>query len=247
MLIENKVVVVTGANRGLGRALVGELLRRGAAKVYAAARREETLASLVEAHGARVVPLALDVTRPESIAQAAEKASDVNVLVNNAGLLASYGILSSSLASIRDDFEVNAFGLLATTKAFVPALERAVKRGEAPAVINVLSVASLANMPSLGGYSASKAAASSMSQAIRWELAKLGIQVFASYPGPIDTEMVKALEMPKTSAEAVAKSLLEAVAADVLDAAPDPTGAQFLATFEREPAALAKTFGAMSG
>lgn len=247
MTIEGKTVVVTGANRGLGRALVGELLRRGAAKVYAAARREEALASLVERHGARVEPLVIDVTRPDTIGQAAEKARDANVLVNNAGLLASYGILSSALDAIRDDFEVNAFGLLSTTKAFAPVLERAAKRGEKPAVINVLSVASLANMPSLGGYSASKAAASSITQALRWELAKLGIDVFASYPGPIDTEMVKAIDMPKTAPEAVAASLLDAVVAGAIDAAPDPMGAQFLAAFEREPAALAKTFGAMSG
>jgi NAD(P)-dependent dehydrogenase (short-subunit alcohol dehydrogenase family) len=246
MKIEGKVVVVTGANRGLGRALVGDLLRRGAVKVYAAARREDSLEPLVKEHGARVVRLALDVTRPDSLAEAAAKASDANVLVNNAGLLASYGIFSSPLATIRDDFEVNAFGLLATSKAFLPALERAAKRGDA-AVVNVLSVASLANMPSLGGYSASKAAAWSISQAIRWELAKLGIPVFASFPGPIDTDMVRSIEMPKTSAEAVARSLLDAVEAGTVDAAPDPTGAQFFTTFEREPAALAKTFGEMSG
>jgi NAD(P)-dependent dehydrogenase (short-subunit alcohol dehydrogenase family) len=247
MKIQGKVVVVTGANRGLGRALVGELVRRGATKVYAAARREDSLASLVKEHGARVVPVGLDVTRPETIARAASVAADADVLVNNAGLLASYGIFSSSLATIRDDFEVNAFGLLATTKAFLPALEGAAKRGAGPAVVNVLSVASLANMPSLGGYSASKAAASSLTQAMRWELAKLGVAVFASYPGPIDTDMVKSIDMPKTSPESVAKRLLDAVEAGTLDAAPDPTGEQFLSTFQREPAALAKTFGEMSG
>jgi NAD(P)-dependent dehydrogenase (short-subunit alcohol dehydrogenase family) len=247
MKLEGKVVVVTGANRGLGRALVDDLVRRGAAKVYAAARREDSLAPLVKEHGARVVPLALDVTHPDGITQAAGKASDASVLVNNAGLLASYGILASSLATIRDDFEVNAFGMLATTKAFLPALEGAVKRGGSAAVVNVLSVASLANMPSLGGYSASKAAAWSMTQAIRWELAKLGIEVFASYPGPIDTDMVRSIEMPKTSPEGVARSLLDAVESGTVDAAPDPTGAQFLAAFEREPAALAKTFREMSG
>lgn len=247
MKIQGKVVVVTGANRGLGRALVGELVRRGAAKVYATARREESLASSVREYGARVIPLALDVTRPDTIARAAAAATDANVLVNNAGLLASYGIFSSSIATIRDDFEVNAFGLLETSKAFLPALEGAAKRGETPAVVNVLSVASLANMPSLGGYSASKAAASSLTQAMRWELARLGIEVFASYPGPIDTDMVKSIDMPKTSPAAVAKNLLDAVEAGTLEAAPDPTGVQFLATFEREPAALAKTFGEMSG
>jgi NAD(P)-dependent dehydrogenase (short-subunit alcohol dehydrogenase family) len=247
MKLEGKVVVVTGANRGLGRALVDDLVRRGAAKVYAAARREDSLVALVKEYGAQVVPLALDVTRPDGITQAAGKASDASVLVNNAGLLASYGILASSLATIRDDFEVNAFGMLATTKAFLPALEEAVKRGGSAAVVNVLSVASLANMPSLGGYSASKAAAWSMTQAIRWELAKLGIEVFASYPGPIDTDMVRSIEMPKTSPEGVARSLLDAVESGTVDAAPDPTGAQFLAAFEREPAALAKTFREMSG
>lgn len=247
MKIEGANVVVTGANRGLGRALVEAAIARGARKVYAGARDERSLAPLVAEHGARIVPLVLDVTKDATLRAAADRAADATVLVNNAGLLASYGVLDSSLAAIREDFEVNAFGTLAATRAFVPALTRAAKEGRAPAVLAVLSVASLANMPSLGGYSASKAAAWSFTQALRWELARRGIETFASYPGPIDTEMVRAIDMPKTAPRAVADAILDAAIGGELDAAPDPTGREFLGTFGRDPSALAARFAQMSG
>src|SRR5438477_7576920 len=160
MKIEGSVALVTGANRGLGKALVSALVDGGVSKVYAAARDEKKLS----ASGPRVVPLALDTTKPEQIAAAARKANDVTLLINNAGALTSYDILSASEADLDADFRTNVHGTLAVIKAFLPVLERA---AGGATIANVLSLTSLASFPALGGYSASKAAAWSATQALR--------------------------------------------------------------------------------
>lgn len=248
MNMKDAVVVVTGANRGLGRELARESLARGAKRVYATARKRESLDSLVKENPGAIVPLVLDVTDERSLAAAAEVASDATVLVNNAGLLGSYGVLSSTLSSIREDFEVNTFGLLAATRAFAPALERAAKKGpKSAAVVNILSVVSLGNLPGLGGYSASKAAAWSLSQALRYELGKKGIDVIAAFPGGIDTDMVRAMEMPKTRPEVLAANLFAAIAKGELDVAPDATSEDVYAEFARNPRAVERRFFTMAG
>ena len=173
MKLSNEVVVVTGANRGLGRAFVQVALEAGAAKVYAGARDPKQLDDLVARGEGRVVALALDVTSDASLEAAAAKAADATVLVNNAGVLAGFSVLSTSAADLQRDFAVNTFGTLAATKAFLPALERAAKA----AIVNVLSVVSFGSIPGLGGYSAAKAASYSMTQALRSELGKKGIAV----------------------------------------------------------------------
>lgn len=131
MKVAHSVALVTGANRGLGRSLVEALLAGGARRVYAAARRPETLESVVGRHPERVVAVKLDVTSPSDIEAAAARAGDVNLLVNNAGVLASYDLLASPKASLEEDFAVNFHGALAVIRAFLPALERA--RGAAVA------------------------------------------------------------------------------------------------------------------
>jgi NAD(P)-dependent dehydrogenase (short-subunit alcohol dehydrogenase family) len=230
--IENVVALVTGSNRGLGRALVLELERRGARRVYAASR------SGAPVPGSKAVPLALDVTRREQIEAAVERAPDVSVLINNAGLLASYGVLGSELSSVRQDFEINFHGVLETTRAFVPVLER-----NAPAAIsNVLSVAALAAMPALGGYSASKAAAWSLTQSLRGELAPRGVQVQAVFPGPIDTDMIRSFDLPKTSAADVARAVVDALLAGTPDVFPDPMSAEVGALWSRDPGAIERRF-----
>lgn len=236
MDIKDSVVLVTGANRGLGRALVGELLARGAKKVYAAARSLES----IEERDPRVVPLALDVTKPGDVEAAAKKANDVTLLVNNAGVLASFSLLTATPAELERDFATNTFGMLALTRAFVPTLEKT--RG---AVANVLSVVSFASMPGLGGYSASKAAAFSITEALRAELAKKGIAVHAVFPGPIDTDMIRSFEMTKTSAVDVARATLDGIARGDEDIAPDPTSQTFFATWKKDPKALERQLASM--
>jgi NAD(P)-dependent dehydrogenase (short-subunit alcohol dehydrogenase family) len=236
MDIKDSVVLVTGANRGLGRALVGELLARGARKVYAAARVAES----VTEHDPRVVPIALDVTKPSEVEAAAKKAGDVTLLVNNAGVLASFSLLSATPEDLARDFATNAFGMLALTRAFVPTLAKT--RG---AVANVLTVVSFASMPGLGGYSASKAAAFSITQALRAELSTKGIAVHAVFPGPIDTDMIRSFEMTKTSAADVARAMLDGIARGDEDIAPDATSRSFFETWKKDPKALERQLAAM--
>jgi NAD(P)-dependent dehydrogenase (short-subunit alcohol dehydrogenase family) len=203
MKMNNAVVLVTGANRGLGRALVRASLDAGARRIYAGARDPKQLDAIVGWAPAKIVPLALDITNPGSLEAAAARATDVTMLVNNAGVLASSSVLGSTSEQLAQEFTTNFFGTLAATKAFLPALERAGTAGPA-ALVNVLSVVSFASMPALGGYSAAKAAAHSITQALRGDLAKKQISVHAVFPGAIDTDMVRAMEMPKTSPEVVA-------------------------------------------
>jgi NAD(P)-dependent dehydrogenase (short-subunit alcohol dehydrogenase family) len=219
MKIEGSVALVTGANRGLGKAIVSALLEAEAAKVYAAARDE----SKISGDGSRVIPLALDTTKPAHVAAAAKKANDVTLLINNAGLLTSYNVLTMSSVELDADFRTNVHGTISVIKAFLPALERA--PGGAT-IVNVLSLTSLASFPPLAGYSASKAAAYSITQALRAELKAKHIDVLAVLPGPIDTDMVKALEMPKTSPDDTARALVAGIARGEEEIFPDPMAQQ---------------------
>jgi NAD(P)-dependent dehydrogenase (short-subunit alcohol dehydrogenase family) len=234
MKIQGSIALVTGANRGLGKALVSALLEAGAAKVYAAARDERT----VSADRSRVVPLTLDVTKPEQIAAAAMKASDVTLLINNAGALNSFNVLTSSQADIDADFRVQVHGTLAVIKAFLPALERA----HGATIANVLSLTSLASFPALGGYSASKAAAYSMTQALRPELKKKQIDILAVLPGVIDTDMVKDLPMPKTSPADTATGLLAGIERGDEEIFPDPMAQQMGALWNNNHKELERAF-----
>jgi len=246
MKIKDAVVLVTGSNRGLGLALARASLAAGARRVYAGARDPNSLANLRREGGDRVTPLSLDICDEQSLANAARQAPDVTLLLNNAGVLASYGLLSSSPQQIAQDFAVNCFALLAACKAFLPALERAAANGDA-ALVNVLSVVSLANMPGLGGYSASKAAAYSLTQALRGDLAKKQIRVHAALPGAIDTDMVRAMDMAKASPESVAQGILTGVEQDQDDIFPDPMSRELFAIWRSDPKQLERQFVQMSG
>jgi NAD(P)-dependent dehydrogenase (short-subunit alcohol dehydrogenase family) len=246
MKIENSVVLVTGANRGLGKALVLASLALGARRIYAGARDPKQLEPLVQRAPERVAPLELDITSRTSLERAAAGANDVSLLINNAGVLSSYDIVASSPEQILRDFEINVFGTLATTKAFLPALGRAAEREQA-AVVNVLSVVSLANMPALGGYSAAKAAAYSATQALRHTLAKKRIRVHAALPGAIDTDMVRSFDMPKTRPELVAQGILEGVEQDLDEIMPDPMSRELVSIWRRDAKALERRLASMSG
>jgi NAD(P)-dependent dehydrogenase (short-subunit alcohol dehydrogenase family) len=233
--LHGTIALVTGANRGLGKALVEALLAAGATKVYAAARD----ARQVETADTRIEPLRLDVTNAEQVAAAAHRAADVTLLINNAGRLSSFNVLRASMADLESDFGVQVHGTLKVIKAFVPVLARAT--GGAT-IVNVLSLASLASVPTMGGYSASKAAAYSITQALRPELAKSSIRVLAALPGPIDTDMVKDLELPKTSAGDVAERIVAGIVRGEEEIFPDQMAQQMGALWLRDPKAYERAF-----
>lgn len=235
MKLEGSVALVTGANRGLGQALVAELVKAGAAKIYAAARDTNKLSGAVP----RTVPLALDTTKPEEISAAVQKAGDVTLLINNAGVLTSYDVLASSQADLDADFRTNVHGTLAVIRAFLPVLERA--PGGAT-IVNVLSLTSLASFPALGGYSASKAAAYSVTQALRPQLRAKRIELLAVLPGPIDTDMVKVLPMPKATPADTARGVLAGIARGDEEIFPDPMAQQMGALWNRSHKEFERAF-----
>ena len=200
MKIENAVALVTGANRGIGLAFAHELLARGARKVYAAARDPAAI-NLAGVH-----PLRLDVNQPEDVAAAAALASDVTLVINNAGIAQPGGFLAADSEEVaRRLFETNFFGMLRVSKAFAPVLER---QGGG-ALLNVLSVASWVNGGELAAYSASKSAAWSLTNALRNELAAQKTQVLALHMGYVDTDLTRGFDIPKSSPEAIVKRALD--------------------------------------
>jgi len=213
MKITDKAVLVTGANRGLGRALVEEALSRGAQRVYAGTRQPLSHAD------PRVTPLTLDVTNAAQIQAALEHVASLDILVNNAGL-ALFDDLSDR-ASLERHLAVNFFGPYGVTQAFLPLLAGS----GGGALVNVLSVAALAPLPMIAGYSISKAAAFSWTQSLRALLAGQGISVHAVLAGPIDTDMTRGFEIPKSTPESVARAILDGVERGDEDIFPDPMSA----------------------
>jgi NAD(P)-dependent dehydrogenase (short-subunit alcohol dehydrogenase family) len=209
MTIAGKAVLVTGANRGIGRALVEEALGRGAARVYAGTRQP-----LV--HGdRRVTAIALDVTDSAQIDAAVEETESLDILINNAGL-AQYDALGDR-AVIEQHLAVNLYGPYSVTRAFLPLLTRS--QG---AIVNVLSNSAVAALPIVPAYSISKAAAFSLSQAWRALLAERGVRVHAVLPGPVDTDMSRAFDVPKASPESVARAIFDGVENGEDEIFPDP-------------------------
>jgi NAD(P)-dependent dehydrogenase (short-subunit alcohol dehydrogenase family) len=210
--IADSTVLVTGANRGIGRALVAEALARGAERVYACTRQPL-------AHpDRRVTPLVFDLTDAAQIRAAAAKAESLDILINNAGT-ALYDDLSDPTA-IERHLAVNLYGTHAVTQAFLPLLTRS--RG---AIVNVLSTGGLAAIPIIPAYSISKAAAFSMTQSLRALLAVQGIRVHAVITGPTDTDMSRGLDVPKASPESVARAILHGVESGQQEIFPDPLSA----------------------
>jgi NAD(P)-dependent dehydrogenase (short-subunit alcohol dehydrogenase family) len=207
--IKDKVILVTGANRGIGKALVGEALKRGAKRVYAATRQP-----LNHSDG-RVTPLVLDVTNAAQIQAAVENIKALDVLINNAGI-AIYDDLSNSEV-IEKHLAVNLFGSLNVSRAFLPQLKRS--HG---AIVNNLSMASLASLPFIPAYSISKAAAFSLTQSLRALFASQGVSVHGVLLGPIDTDMNRGLEIPKASPESAAAGIFDGLEKGEEDIFPDP-------------------------
>ncbi len=231
---------MTGANRGIGRALTEALLHRGARKVYATARDREALRSLGDE---RVVPLRLDVTDGAQIRAAAEAAPDVDVLFNNAGLLLATDLAgANALEQARREMEVNYFGPLQLLHRLAPTLAR----NGGGAVVNIGSAAGLTSVPFFPTYSASKAALHSLTQAARILLGAQGTSVFGVYAGPVDTDMVRGLALPKTAPGAVASAILDGVEAGHEDIFPDPFAVEFGRQFGSSPKAAEEQIAAMA-
>jgi NAD(P)-dependent dehydrogenase (short-subunit alcohol dehydrogenase family) len=209
MTITDKAVLVTGANRGIGQALVEEALRRGAKRVYAGTRRPFTHLD------GRVTPLMLDVTSVSQIKQAVGEVDTLNVLINNAGV-AIYDDLSN-LDVIEQHLAVNFLGLLKVTQAFLPLLRRS--KG---AIVNNLSLAGFAALPVIPAYSLSKAAAFNMTQSLRALLASEGVTVHAVVLGPVDTDMNRGFDIPKASPESAALRIFDGLEKNEDDIFPDP-------------------------
>ena len=209
MNIENKTMLITGANRGIGRALVEEALTRGAKRVYAAMRQP-----LAHSDG-RVTPLTLDVTDATQIQGAVEDVGSLNILVNNGGVDLHDDL--SDRAGIDRHLAVNFFGTHGVTQAFLPLLTDS--RG---AIVNILSMAGLAAVPFSPAYSISKAAAFSLTQSLRALWAGRGVKVHAVLAGPVDTDMSRDLQIPKASPESVGRSILDGIENGEEDIFPDP-------------------------
>ena len=209
MTIEGKTVLVTGAGRGIGRALVEEALARGAARVYAGTRQPA-------AHpDGRVTPLILDITSPEQIGEAAGQVESLDILINNAGVFL-YDDLSDR-AALERHLAVNLYGTYDVTQAFLPALIRS--RG---AIVHIGTIAALAPIPLTPAYSVSKAAAFNLVQSLRILLAGQGVRVHAVLSGPVDTDMVRDLDVPKSSPESVARAIFNGIDDGEEDIFPDP-------------------------
>jgi NAD(P)-dependent dehydrogenase (short-subunit alcohol dehydrogenase family) len=209
MNIAKKTILITGANRGIGRALVDEALRRGAKRVYAGTR------SALQNTDKRVTPLTLDVTSVSQIQRAVDEVDTIDVLINNAGV-AIYDDLSK-FNVIEQHLAVNLLGSLRVTHAFLPLLRRS--KG---AIVNNLSLAALAALPVIPAYSISKAAAFNMTQSLRAFLAGQGVTVHAVFLGPIDTDMTRGFEIPKASAETAAQGIFDGLEKGEEDIFPDP-------------------------
>ena len=209
MTIADKTVLVTGAGRGIGRALVEEALARGAARVYAGTRQP------VEHPDWRVTPLILDITSPEQIREAAGQVESLDILINNGGVFL-YDDLSDRTALERH-LAVNLYGTYDVTQAFLPALIRS--RG---AIVHIGTIAALAPIPLTPAYSVSKAAAFNLVQSLRILLAVQGVRVHAVLSGPVDTDMVRDLDVPKSSPESVARAIFDGIDDDEEDIFPEP-------------------------
>lgn len=224
--IEGRTALVTGANRGIGRAIVEALLARGARKVYATARRPDGLTELVAGSEGRAVALRLDITNEAQVQQAVELADDVDLLINNAAVLGhAFGGFEDPvwLDAGRQEYETNVLGSLRVSQAFAPVLAR---QGGGT-IVNVSSVAGLVGMPLVLTYSSTKAALHSLTQSTRQMLREQGTFVVGVYPGPVDTDMASEFTIPKVSPTNVAHTILDGLERGLEEIYPDAFAAEY--------------------
>lgn len=242
MDLQGKNVLVTGANGGIGTALVKALLDKGAAKVYAAARSIDAVRELSHLDVDRVVPFRLDITNAASVTAAAEQHRDIDIVINNAGLNRCMWLLGpNGMEAAREEMEVNFFGTLAVCRAFAPLL---VARGSG-VIANVCSIIGMVNLPVNGTYCASKAAGHSLLQGLRAELAPKGVRVVGIYPGPVDTRMTAGQEMPKATPDQIAQAIVAGLEGDVEEIFPDPMSQEVHRGLQQDAKQVERQFAMM--
>ena len=228
--IENKVTLVTGANRGIGKAIVDSFIKHGAAKVYAGVRALDKANDLVSQYGEKIIPIRIDYNDPQSFIDAADAANDVEVVVSNAGMLMEAKVLDESVIEhFEQELEVNVYGLLRIAKAFAPVL----KANGGGAFVQINSVASLNNFTNFATYCASKAAAYSFTQALKSELAQQNTHVLSVHPGPIATDMADQAGMAGMGdpADVVSEGIVKALKDGTFHSFPDTMAKEFEAAY----------------
>ena len=242
MEINGCVALVTGGNRGIGEGFVRVLLAAGASKVYAGSRDPKAAESLVSEFAGRAEAIELDVTDAAEVVAAAARCGDVNLLVNNSGAFTNRLLIGApDMSGAREEMEVNYFGVLAMCRAFAPILS---KNGGG-AIVNVLSAAALVNLPVMGGYPPSKAAARSLSAAVRAELADQGTQVIALIVGSVDTRMASHVAGSKETPEDIARAGLKALKHGIDEMDTDPMAMEVRAGLALDPKGMERRFARM--
>lgn len=218
--IEKKTALITGANRGIGMAILESFLHNGVEKIYAAVRNPESMSPMVDKYGDRVEPINIDLNDPDSITAAAMRAKDVDIVVNNAGILSMNTALDSgAIDALESEFTTNVFGLIRVAQAFAPIL----KENGGGVFVQLNSIASMKSFSYIATYSASKAAAYSVTQALRDELREQGTHVVSVHPGPIDTDMGDAAGFSEIAEppSIVADSIVTAIRTGAFHVFPD--------------------------
>jgi short-subunit dehydrogenase len=217
-------------------------LKAGARRIYAAARAIETLNEVVAIAPDRIIPIALNVTNPDQVKAAAQIAQDTTVLINNAGVLGAGGLFTTtSVETAQWEMNTNYFGTLSMIRAFAPIL----KQNGGGAIVNMLSVVSVVNVPVFSSYSASKAALYSLTQGVRSELAAQGTLVVGVFPGPVDTAMAEGMPLDKIAPSEVANATVQAIAQGNEDVYPDPISQNVFANLQMPLKELEKQFVGM--
>jgi len=233
--LKDKVILITGANRGIGKSLVKASLKKGASKVYATSR---DLSRMPNFGDDRVVLLELDITNNNQISKVAEMTKDTQILINNAGVLSRGNILEGKMSLIKQDMNTNYYGTVNMMRSFAPILEK-----NTPAkIVNIVSIVAYSSLPAIAGYSASKTALFSATQSARIELAKKGITVHAINPGAIDTDMNKGSDWDMPAPDGIAKIILNKVEEGELDIVPDEMGQGMFNAWKESPLKLAEIF-----
>ena len=243
--IEGRTALVTGANRGIGLAVTKALLNAGVKRVYAGARRTDTLAPLVEEFGDRVVPVELDVTSDAQVKAAAAQAKDVDLVINNAGVAIyeneTFGGDNGWIEAGKREMDTNLFGTYRMTNAFAPIL----KENGGGTIANVVSIAGFVNFPLFASYSTTKAALHSLTQASRVLLAGQGTEVLGIYPGPIDTDMAEGVPMDKATPESAAEAIVAGLAAGTEEILTDPMAEEMGGLYAANPTEVERQVTAM--